>query len=82
MMPFSTLRPKERISVTSLRPLACRAQCTTRSMQEATVGTTKALALYVKTLRRRLQYGDASRLLRASSPRRLQTSAVSDSMTT
>ena len=50
-MPFSTRRPNDRISVTSLRPLACRAQWTTRSMQEATVGTTKALALQVKTPR-------------------------------
>ena len=46
MMPFSTRRPSDRISVTSLRPLACRAQWTTRSMQEATVGTTKALEMF------------------------------------
>ena len=45
-MPFSTLRPNDRISVTSLRPLAWRAQWTTRSMQEATVGTTKALEMF------------------------------------
>ena len=50
IMPFSTLRPKDRISVTSLRPLAWRAQWTTRSMQDATVGTTKELAFTVKAL--------------------------------
>lgn len=50
MMPFSTLRPSDSISVTSLRPLAWRAQWTTRSIQEATVGTTKALADYTKYL--------------------------------
>ena len=46
MMPFSTRRPSDRISVTCRRPLACRLQWTTRSMQEATVGTTKALEMF------------------------------------
>jgi len=50
MMPFSTRRPSERICVTCLRPSACLLQCTTRSMQDATVGNTKALAFYVKPL--------------------------------
>jgi len=42
MMPFSVRRPRDRISVTWRRPLACRLQWTTRSIQDATVGTTKA----------------------------------------
>lgn len=46
MMPFSTLRPSDSISVTSRRPSARRLQCTTKSIQEATVGTTKALDIF------------------------------------
>ncbi|MNI78667.1 hypothetical protein D3C73_1350610 [compost metagenome] len=55
MIPFSTLRPSDRISVTCLRPVEWRPQCTTRSMHDATVGTTKALDILAPAKSGRVQ---------------------------
>lgn len=55
MIPFSTLLPRDRISVTCLRPVAWRPQCTTRSMQDATVGTTKELEMFAPARSGRVQ---------------------------
>ncbi|GAA3682030.1 hypothetical protein GCM10023081_20160 [Arthrobacter ginkgonis] len=45
MTPFSTLRPKARISATYRRADGERSQWTTRSMQAATVGSTNWLEI-------------------------------------